>query len=86
MKMIPCSQHRFQAGKSTITALGAATHDWKASKQSGLEVGCLLFDLSAAFDQDFPRKVPCTRQYPPKWKIEDKWYCSFPNVREYNEA
>jgi hypothetical protein len=36
--------------------------------------------------QDFPTKVPCTRQYPPKWKIEDKWYCSFPIVRECNEA
>jgi hypothetical protein len=36
--------------------------------------------------QDFPTKVPCTRQYPPKWKIEDKWYCSYPIVREYNEA
>jgi hypothetical protein len=36
--------------------------------------------------QDFPTKVPCTRQYPPKWKIEDKWYCSYPIVRECNVA
>jgi hypothetical protein len=36
--------------------------------------------------QDFPTKVPCTRQYPLKWKIEDKWYCSYPIVRECNEA
>jgi hypothetical protein len=36
--------------------------------------------------QDFPTKVPCTRQYLPKWKIEDKWYCSFPILRECNEA
>jgi hypothetical protein len=36
--------------------------------------------------QDFPRKAPCTQQYPPKWKIEDKWYCSFPIVRECNNA
>jgi hypothetical protein len=36
--------------------------------------------------QDFPRKVPCTRQYQPKWKIKDKWYCSLPIVRECNEA
>jgi hypothetical protein len=36
--------------------------------------------------QDFPTKVPCTRQYPPKWKIEDKWYCSYPILRECNEA
>jgi hypothetical protein len=36
--------------------------------------------------QDFRTKVPCTRQYPPKWKIENKWYCSFQIVRECNEA
>jgi hypothetical protein len=30
--------------------------------------------------------VPCTWQYPPKWKIEGKWYCSFPIVRECKEA
>jgi hypothetical protein len=36
--------------------------------------------------QDFPTKVPCTRQYPPKWKIEGKWYCSLTVVRECNEA
>jgi hypothetical protein len=26
--------------------------------------------------QDFPKRVPCTKEYPPKWKIEDRWYCS----------
>jgi hypothetical protein len=36
--------------------------------------------------QDFPTKVPCTWQYLPKWKIEGKWYCSFPIVQECNEA
>jgi hypothetical protein len=36
--------------------------------------------------QDFPTKVPCTRQYPPKWKIENRWYCSFPTVQECNKA
>jgi hypothetical protein len=36
--------------------------------------------------QDFPTKVPCTWQYPPKWKIEDMWYCCFPTVQECNEA
>jgi hypothetical protein len=36
--------------------------------------------------QDFPTKVPCTREYPPKWKIEDKWYCSFPTAPECNKA
>jgi hypothetical protein len=23
--------------------------------------------------QDFPTRVPCTKEYPPKWKIEDRW-------------
>jgi hypothetical protein len=36
--------------------------------------------------QDFPKRVPCTKEYPPKWKIEDRWYCSYPMVRECNEA
>jgi hypothetical protein len=36
--------------------------------------------------QDFLTKVPCTRQYPPKGKIEDRWYCSFPTVQECNKA
>jgi hypothetical protein len=36
--------------------------------------------------QEFPTKVPGTRQYPPKWKIEDRWYCSFPTVQECKEA
>jgi hypothetical protein len=36
--------------------------------------------------QDFSTKVPCTRQYPPKWKIEERWYCSFPIIQECNEA
>jgi hypothetical protein len=36
--------------------------------------------------QDFPMKVPCTRQDPPKWKIEDRLYCCFPIVQECHEA
>jgi hypothetical protein len=36
--------------------------------------------------QDFPTRVPCTKEYPPKWKIEDRWYCSYPIVQECNEA
>jgi hypothetical protein len=36
--------------------------------------------------QDFPTRVHCTKEYPPKWKIEDRWYCSYPIVRECNEA
>jgi hypothetical protein len=36
--------------------------------------------------QDFPTRVPCTKEYPLKWKIEDRWYCSYPIVQEYNEA
>jgi hypothetical protein len=36
--------------------------------------------------QDFPTRVPCTKEYPQKWKIEDRWYCSYLIVRECNEA
>jgi hypothetical protein len=36
--------------------------------------------------QDFPTRVPCTKEYPPKWKIEGQWYCSYPSVRECNNA
>jgi hypothetical protein len=36
--------------------------------------------------QDFPTRVPCTKEYPPKWKIEDRWYCSYPSVQECNNA
>jgi hypothetical protein len=36
--------------------------------------------------QDFLTRVPCTREYPPKWKIEGKWYCSFLIVRDCNKA
>jgi hypothetical protein len=36
--------------------------------------------------QDFPTRVPFTREYPPKWKIEGKWYCSLPIVWDCNEA
>jgi hypothetical protein len=34
----------------------------------------------------YPHESTLQRQYPPKWKIEDKWYCSYPIVRECNEA
>jgi hypothetical protein len=36
--------------------------------------------------QDFRTRVPCTKEYPPKWKIEDRFYCSYAIVRECNEA
>jgi hypothetical protein len=36
--------------------------------------------------QDFLTRVPCTKEYPPKWKIEDRWYCSYPSVQECNNA
>jgi hypothetical protein len=36
--------------------------------------------------QDFRTRVPCTKEYPPKWKIEDRWYCSYPVVQECNNA
>jgi hypothetical protein len=81
--IIPTSQHGFQTGKSTITALGAVTQYLKAMKQAGLEVGCLLFDLSAAFDlldaDVFARKIEiygainrdysCMGQKLSNWKV-----------------
>jgi hypothetical protein len=36
--------------------------------------------------QDFQTRVPCTKEYLPKWKIEDIWYCSYPVVQECNNA
>jgi hypothetical protein len=36
--------------------------------------------------QDFPTRVPCTKEYRPKWKIEDRWYCSYPIVQECNDV
>jgi hypothetical protein len=33
-----------------------------------------------------PMRVPCTKEYPPKWKIEERWYCSYPVVQEFNNA
>jgi hypothetical protein len=36
--------------------------------------------------QDFPTRVPCIKEYLTKWKIENRWYCSYPIVRECNEA
>jgi hypothetical protein len=30
--------------------MGAVKHDLKSMKQAGLQVGCLFFHLSAAFD------------------------------------
>ena len=48
--IIPESQHGFRKGRSTITAIATAVHDWKQAKQEGKEVGALFFDLSAAFD------------------------------------
>ncbi len=48
--ILPLSQYGFRQGLSTIHAAGAADHDWKMSRQSGLACGALFFDLSAAFD------------------------------------
>jgi hypothetical protein len=36
--------------------------------------------------QDFPTRVPCTKEYSPKWKKEDRRYCSYPVVQECNDA
>ncbi len=49
-KILPDSQYGFRAGRSTILATGAATHDWAKARKSGKHCGALFFDLSAAFD------------------------------------
>ncbi len=48
--ILPSSQFGFRRNLSTIHAIGAADHDWKKSRQKGLDCGALFFDLSAAFD------------------------------------
>ena len=36
--------------------------------------------------QDFPTRVPCTKDYPPKWKIDGVWFCSYPLIAKCNDA
>ena len=51
IELIPSHQHGFQKNKSTISALGAITHQWKLTKQKGERVGVLFFYLSAVIDE-----------------------------------
>jgi hypothetical protein len=50
LNIIPDSQHGFQSGKSTMTALISMVDDWEEALEREESVGVLLFDLSAAFD------------------------------------
>lgn len=47
---LPTTQCGFRRGRSTVTALAKAHADWNTAKGSGLVVGVMAFDLSAAFD------------------------------------
>ena len=48
--LIPKNQHGFRKNRSTTSALVYLCSKWEALLQQGLNVGVLLFDLSAAFD------------------------------------
>jgi hypothetical protein len=50
LNIIPDSQHGFQAGKSTMTALVSMVDGWEEALERDESVGVLLFDLSSAFD------------------------------------
>jgi hypothetical protein len=50
LNIIPDSQHGFQSGKSTMTALISMVDGWLEALDRGESVGVLLFDLTAAFD------------------------------------
>ena len=43
-------QWGFQAGKSTVAALIATTHDWLTQLEVGRDIGSIFFDLKKAFD------------------------------------
>ena len=47
-------QHGFRAGRSTTSALISSLVKWQSAKQSGKFTGCLLYDLSAAYDTISP--------------------------------
>ena len=49
-KLLPDNQHGFREKRSTTTALIAATEQWLKGKGRKKHQGCLLYDLSAAFD------------------------------------
>ena len=48
--IIPAAQHGFRRGRSTISAIGTAQHDWEKSLQLGQKAGLVSMDLTAAFD------------------------------------
>ena len=56
-------QHGFRPGKSTTTALISSLMRWQSAKEKGLYTGCLLFDLSAAYDTLNPKVLARTASY-----------------------
>ena len=48
--LLPESQHGFRKGRSTVTALAMAMHEWQVMKKKGEEIHIAAFDYSSAFD------------------------------------
>ena len=51
------AQWGFQKGKSTLTALFSATHDWLTQLDQNKEICCVFFDLQKAFDTVSHRRL-----------------------------
>ena len=51
------AQWGFQKGKSTLTALLSATHDWLTQLDQNKEICCVFFDLQKAFDTVSHRRL-----------------------------
>ena len=47
-------QHGFRSGRSTTSAIISSLVKWQAAKEKKLFTGCLLYDLSAAYDTISP--------------------------------
>ena len=48
--ILPYEQHGFRRGRSTVTTLALMVSQWSDNYEKGLNMGVLLYDLSAAFD------------------------------------
>lgn len=50
-RLIPCEQHGFLPGASTVTQLADCVFDWSMAINEGNSVDVIYFDLSKAFDR-----------------------------------
>ena len=48
--ILPNTQHAYRRNRSTFSALSQICSEWEQALAKGESIGCLLFDLSAAFD------------------------------------